>query len=139
MSHLRSSLHRHACLSCLAPAPTGSFCCGDAVCDGEENTSTCALDCGPPPAPFCGDGNVDLGEICDGANLNGDTCVDLGFTSGTLSCQSDCLAYDISSCSNDECVYTADEQKKGKNGRALCSDGIDNDCDGNIDGADPDC
>ncbi len=40
----------------------------------------------------CGDGlvNVTFGEECDGANLNGTTCWDLGYHSGTLSCAADC-------------------------------------------------
>ncbi|MFC1723301.1 CARDB domain-containing protein [Nanoarchaeota archaeon] len=44
---------------------------------------------GGPVLPFCGDGNVDAGEDCDGANLNGETCASVGsWTGGTLSCNS---------------------------------------------------
>ncbi|MBM5790076.1 hypothetical protein FJZ23_03260 [Candidatus Parcubacteria bacterium] len=39
---------------------------------------------------YCGDGFIDPGEICDGADLNGQTCGTLGFASGTLSCSSTC-------------------------------------------------
>lgn len=40
------------------------------------------------PAPTCGDGNIDtgIGEECDGGNLGGTQCTDLGFSAGTLGC-----------------------------------------------------
>jgi hypothetical protein len=34
--------------------PNKRYCCGDEVCEGEENSFNCAVDCGPPPE--CGDG-----------------------------------------------------------------------------------
>jgi len=39
---------------------------------------------------FCGNGIVEDWEGCDGNNLNGKTCNDLGYNSGTLSCNNDC-------------------------------------------------
>lgn len=39
---------------------------------------------------YCGDGFIDPGETCDGADLNGATCVSQGFASGTLTCSSAC-------------------------------------------------
>lgn len=36
------------CPDCIS-----SWCCGDGVCEGEEDSFTCAVDCGPPP--ICGD------------------------------------------------------------------------------------
>jgi hypothetical protein len=63
----------------VTPEP---YCCGDAMCGGAEDSFSCALDCGDPPA----------------------------------------------------CVPTHDKEKGPR-----CSDGLDNDCDGAIDGADPDC
>jgi hypothetical protein len=90
--------------------------CGDGsvnqlseVCDGENLqgatcgglglgtgpiscTASCTLDtsaCSGPPR--CGDGIVNVaGEVCDGADLGGDTCVSLGLGPGTLSCGSTC-------------------------------------------------
>jgi len=116
------------------PVAPVDYCCGDDVCGGPEDSNSCALDCGPPPAPFCGNGIIELGEMCDSGNLAGETCSTQGFVGGTLACQSDCLAFDTSECSNDVCVPTANKEKGPR-----CSDGIDNDCDGLIDGADPDC
>jgi hypothetical protein len=50
----------------------------------------------------CGDGTIDQGEQCDGANLNGATCTSLGFTGGgTLSCNPTSCQYDVSQCMND--------------------------------------
>lgn len=34
----------------------------------------------------CGNGIIELGEECDGTNLNGKTCANLGYASGTLKC-----------------------------------------------------
>jgi len=42
-------------------------------------------------APTCGNGYIEMGEECDGENLAGRTCADLGFESGTISCREDCL------------------------------------------------
>jgi hypothetical protein len=47
---------------------------------------------------FCGNGTLDAGEQCDGANLNGGTCASAGFPyGGTLACGPGC-AFDTSGC-----------------------------------------
>lgn len=46
----------------------------------------------------CGNGTVDMGEQCDGGNLNGFSCVDLGFSGGTLACDPVTCTYDSSNC-----------------------------------------
>ena len=46
----------------------------------------------------CGDGKVDPGEDCDQSQLNGSTCMSLGFDSGTLACTSNCR-FSTSGCS----------------------------------------
>lgn len=46
---------------------------------------------------WCGNGNVDAGEDCDGSNLAGQSCTSLGYDSGNLSCTSDCR-FDTSGC-----------------------------------------
>lgn len=46
----------------------------------------------------CGDGAVDVaGELCDGSDLHGTTCTDLGFRGGTLACDASC-GFDTSGC-----------------------------------------
>lgn len=49
---------------------------------------------------WCGNGNIDSGEDCDGSNLGGIDCRDLGFDGGTLSCRSDCQ-FNTSNCTNE--------------------------------------
>jgi len=62
----------------------------------------------------CGNGIVQTGEFCDDGNLlDGDCC-------------------------SSSCGVTM-PGVEGPNGDASCADGIDNDCDGLTDGADPDC
>ncbi|MGB1699283.1 MAG: hypothetical protein ACPHRO_04965, partial [Nannocystaceae bacterium] len=69
---------------------SGTLACA-ATCDGFD-TSACV------PIASCGDGNVDMGEVCDGANLNSETCVSQGFDTGTLACDASCTAFDTSAC-----------------------------------------
>lgn len=52
----------------------------------------------PPPPPNCGNGSIEVGEVCDGSNLGGQTCVSQGFSGGTLACASDCASFDTSGC-----------------------------------------
>lgn len=52
-----------------------------------------------PAATPCGNGMIDQGEDCDGMNLNGATCVSLGFTGGgALSCDPMTCRYQTSLC-----------------------------------------
>jgi hypothetical protein len=46
----------------------------------------------------CGNGLKETNEICDGADLVGQTCVTQGFASGTLSCATNCGSFNTSSC-----------------------------------------
>jgi hypothetical protein len=50
-----------------------------------------------PGATYCGDGNINGVEDCDGSALGGATCVTLGYGSGTLACAPGCR-YDVSGC-----------------------------------------
>jgi cysteine-rich repeat protein len=70
----------------------------------------------------CGNGTIDVGEACDGAELGDATCETLGFPGGTLACSAAC-ELDLSSCTG------ADD----------CTDGADNDGDGLTDCEEPDC
>lgn len=58
----------------------------------------------PTPTPTsCGNGTADtgLGEQCDGADLDGQTCVSLGFTGGMLACSGICI-FDTNACCNSD-------------------------------------
>jgi hypothetical protein len=90
---------------------------GGEECDGNDIPSSCvdlgfvggALACsgdcrfdtsGCSALPGCGDGNIDPGEQCDGANLGGQSCASVvgpGST-GNLGCTHNCR-FDTSSCS----------------------------------------
>lgn len=65
------------------------------------------LTCGPIPPDACGNGTVDVGEECDQATLAGVTCVDRGYTGGTLRCGAACV-FDESSCYDERFVDNGD-------------------------------
>ncbi len=62
--------------------------------DGESESTT-TTDTGND----CGNGVVDPGEGCDGANFNGQSCMGLGFSGGSLMCTADCQI-NSSGCTN---------------------------------------
>ncbi len=100
--------------------------CGDAQvqtahgedCDGANlNGGTCValgfyggdLSCGAACAFVltnceavgrCGDDvrHADWGEVCDGADLDSETCETLGYHGGTLACDPGCQAFDLTDC-----------------------------------------
>jgi hypothetical protein len=63
--------------------------------DGDGDTDNSTGD------PVCGNGSIDDGEQCDGGNLGGFTCVDLGYSGGTLGCDPVTCTYDASACMTD--------------------------------------
>lgn len=52
------------------------------------------------PAGCCGNGSRENNEDCDGDDLSGLTCADVGFDGGVLSCTDDC-ELDTSQCTSD--------------------------------------
>lgn len=102
---------------------SGEPICGDGIlegneaCDGDDlGGRTCAslglgegqLGCRDDCVAFdptncgveddCGNGMLDEGEICDGTDLAGETCVSQGFDAGDLGCNADCTALVDSEC-----------------------------------------
>ncbi len=78
---------------------------------------------------LCGNGMVDAGEACDGADLAGSDCAELGFDGGTLACSANC-SYDTSACVRETCgdgVINGTEDCDGAQlGGATCaSEGFD--------------
>ena len=114
------------CLSDCSGFDTGGCVsgpvCGDGTCDAEETCSGCPADCDGEQADcssgetcevvfgsgscieaessLCNNNLVEGSEICDGSDLNSETCVTQGFNSGSLGCSSNCLSFDTSSCVN---------------------------------------
>ncbi|MBA3547946.1 MAG: hypothetical protein H0T76_15795 [Nannocystis sp.] len=54
------------------------------------------------PMIKCGDAMIEDVEECEGADLNGQDCVTLGFSSGALSCAANCT-FDKSKCVSESC------------------------------------
>lgn len=70
---------------------------GDAGSTSDAGTTG---DTGPETtgADGCGDGNIDPGEQCDGANLQGFDCGSLGLGEGNLACDPVMCTFDTSMC-----------------------------------------
>jgi len=76
--------------------PNIACTCGNTSCEPltGETAANCNQDCAG-----CGNGIINSPEQCDGANLNGQTCVTRGFIAGTLNCSPTCT-FDTSACTN---------------------------------------
>ncbi len=97
-----------ACPSGLTPEEYRDYLdvCSDGVVDA-AGTGT------PPECGSCGDGVIDHGEQCDGANLAGENCDRLGFSAGgTLACDSLCH-FDISGCASQRLPATGQTASYG--------------------------
>lgn len=106
----------------------GCYTCGDNIvhmaeaCDGTNfngkscqslgyggGNLTCAQNCksidtaGCTPLATCGNGQKEGSEQCDGAQLGGQSCVGLGFDSGTLLCSPSCT-FDNANCMTLACA-----------------------------------
>jgi hypothetical protein len=78
-------------ISACEGAGDGTMCTTPALADGVCVSEVCMV-------PTCGDGVVTVPEECDGANLLGQSCQDLGFYDvGVLSCNAQCK-FDKSQC-----------------------------------------
>ncbi len=114
--------------TCTSTPAQGS-CCGDGTCEGSEDSCNCAVDCGAPAAENCSNGVDDDcdGDIdCNDADCSGDpACVD---PCGDGTCGA---GEDQCNCSLDCGTPPGTETS--------CTDGTDNDCDGQTDCNDSDC
>ena len=126
-------------------------CCGDMLCEGAETEASCAIDCAPapPPPPVCEETEPtevscfdtldnDCNEATDCSDANCDDAND-----GTTSCGVGiCAATGNLTCSGGGEVDTCTPGTPGVEGPfgdSSCSDGLDNDCDGDTDDQDSDC
>jgi spore coat protein A len=129
-------------------APRVPACCGDALCEGAETEASCAVDCAPPPAVCvpdetpeqscfdAQDNDCDLALDCSDSDCSGAigpaTSCGVGFCAsiGNLTCSG---GAEVDSCT------PGTPGVEGPFGNVSCSDGLDNDCDGETDGQDSDC
>jgi len=141
------------CIKGSAPVACTTSC-------GSTGTKPCLADCSygacQPPVENCSngidddcDGKVDCAdpdcasmlhcqsEVCDGVDNNGNGQIDEGFAcikgSAPVACATSCGSTGTKPCLAD-CSYGACQPPVEN-----CSNGIDDDCDGKVDCADPDC
>jgi sulfatase modifying factor 1 len=74
-------------------ADTTSTATTEPGADGVDTTLGAATE----SSPECGNGQVEEGESCEGTDLVGSTCENLGQAPGTLGCTTDCM-FDVSGC-----------------------------------------
>jgi len=125
------------CNNCPADCISGGGTagCGNGTCEAGEDCNSCPADCraktgGKPSTRYCCDG-----DLVDCGNLK---CSEEGWSCGSADpyCCGDGVCEgqeDPVNCAADcDCTPTEDPE-------VTCDDGVDNDCDGLTDGADPDC
>eukprot|EP00054_Salpingoeca_dolichothecata_P022161 m.144245 g.144245 ORF g.144245 m.144245 type:complete len:544 (-) comp24244_c0_seq2:118-1749(-) len=101
--------------------------CGDGTCNGDETRCDCAQDCGNPFASEAGRCNNNEDDDCDGDIDDQDSdCEVAGPVCGDGICNGDETRCDCSA----DCGSPQAER---------CGNGIDDDCDGDIDEDDSDC
>ncbi len=63
---------------------------------------------------FCGNNLREGDELCDGTDLDGESCQTQGFDAGTLVCAGDCSGFDTSSCRTVVCGDTICDSVAGE-------------------------
>jgi len=62
----------------------------------------------------CGNGRRECSELCDGGDLDGETCKSQGFDAGTLACNGSCSGFDTSGCRFYACGNSICEPRAGE-------------------------
>ena len=126
----------HGGPGCDNVACTAQVCATNPACCSSGWDQSCAdtadAICNACDPGVCGNGSIEQGEVCDGADLDAESCVSLGFDVGTLGCAGDCLSYDTSSC----LAYTGDCCDPAGDDTPGCEDAA---CTATVCAADPSC
>ena len=69
--------------------------------------------------PECGDNIKEGPEVCDGSDLDEQTCITQGFDGGELTCLADCSGFDTSNCFSYECGNNTKEPDETCDGSDL--------------------
>ena len=87
-----TNFNKATCETVVGKGSSGTLSCGDGC--KHFDISNCSK------SQFCGDGEINDKEVCDGNNVAGRTCADVvGFGSqGPLKCADNCMAFDTSKC-----------------------------------------
>lgn len=72
--------------------------CGTTSKDAESTPTDDTESADDSPSATCGNGIIDDGEQCDGGNMGGFDCTSLGYSGGTLGCDSVTCTYDAGGC-----------------------------------------
>ena len=111
--------------TCILAGFTG----GTLACSG----NCLAFDYSGCDAPStCTNNGVQTPELCDGADLNGQTCTSLGRGTGTLLCNDACTGFVTTGCTGNTCVPDCTGKVCGPNGcGGTCAPGCgaNEDCD----------
>ncbi|MFC1615929.1 hypothetical protein ACFL21_02205 [Patescibacteria group bacterium] len=88
--------------------------CGDGNVDPGEDceppgTASCDDFCQEIITPDCGNSQIDPSEICDGDNLNNQTCESQGFDSGDLACADNCGSFVTDNCVSEQPLLEVDD------------------------------
>lgn len=96
------------CVGECTPNCAGRSCGPDPVCGTDCGSCTEGETCTPlgqcqgsPPTPVCGNGTREGAEVCDGADLAGNSCASLGYDRGALACSADCTTLVTAGCVSD--------------------------------------
>jgi len=73
--------------------------CDNGAANSDTAPDACRTSC---KRAFCGDGVIDSFEDCEGKNLDGESCVSLGYDGGKLTCDNEFCEFDDTKCTEDD-------------------------------------
>jgi hypothetical protein len=92
----------HGTVGCDDAGCTTAVCAADSSCCDTQWDAACAAaaySLCPAVCDDCGDDVVNSPvEICDGTDLDGQSCTSQGFSAGALACLADCSGFDTAAC-----------------------------------------